>query len=53
MLLPTPDSVTSDVMTIIQALNEDVVKKGILNDPILLNVASTLFMRYGNEKKNW
>ena len=51
MLLPAPVSVRSDVIRLIQEMNYDEVKKAILKDAILLKLASKLYMRHSNAKK--
>lgn len=50
MLLPAPTSVRPDVIKLIQGMKDDDVRKAILKDPILLKLASKLYVRHGNAK---
>lgn len=51
MLIPQPKLLTGEVTRIFHGMNDDAIKKIILNDQILLKLASKLFMRRGHEKK--
>src|ERR1043165_8743820 len=52
MLLPAPDSVRPEVLTILNGMLDGAVKDAIRRDNLLLKLASKLFLRHGHEKKD-
>jgi len=52
LLVPAPDSARAEVLTILSGMHDGPVKDAVRRDPLLLKLASKLYITYGQEKKD-
>ena len=52
MLLPAPDSAKQEVMTVLIGMKKGRVKRTILGDELIMKLASKLYLRHGQKRKD-